>query len=106
MTNEILGTGELELSVDVTVNGDCSQADYPVLLTFGTRSGGKENCNGQRNATEVILPSEDTVSPGETEVTLSPGETVTFSIPTMSVSLGPGEEYCYIVSLDEVPGKY
>lgn len=95
-----------ELSVDVTVNDDCSKAKYPVLVTFGTISGG--NCTGQRNATEVLLSSEGTdarLSPEETEFYLSPGQTATFFVNRFT-SPGSDVEYCYIVSLDGIPGKY
>ena len=78
------------MSVNVTVNDNCSEPEYSVLVTFGTRPKGGD-CNGERNASEERL---------------SPGQTATFSVLTTSLSLGSGEEYCCIVILDGVPGKY
>ena len=76
------------LSVNVTVNSDCPEEES-VTVTFGTRPVGDDGCNGQRNVTKD----------------LSPGKTATFSVNTESVSLGDGEEYCYIVHIDGVVGE-
>ena len=82
------------LSVTVIVNGACEDGEYPVTVMFGTvprtSSGG---CNIQRNVSG--------------QVPLRPGQPpTTFPVETSSITLGPDEEYCYIVFLRGVPGIY
>ena len=74
-----------KLGVRMTVNGDCPQTEYPVLVTFGSKPVGTDRCVGQENVTRCPL---------------SPGDLVSFSISSDHVSLGDGEVYCYFVSLN------
>lgn len=78
------------LLVNVTVNSDCPEAKYSVIVSFGATSTGINGCRGQKNVTADPL---------------SPGETASFSELTTSLSLGPGEKYCFIVIVDGVIGK-
>ena len=78
-----------KLGVRVTVNGDCPETEYPVVVTFGSRSVGADGCVGQENMTN----------------SLSPGQSTTISLNIDSVCLRPNEEYCYIVSLNGAPGE-
>ena len=71
------------------VNGDCPEAMYPVLVTFGSRPVGASDCVGRENMTN----------------SLSPGQSTTISLNINSVCLRPNEEYCYIVSLNGAPGE-
>ena len=84
-----LGFGPKNLSVNVTVNGDCPNRAYKVLVLFGTRRVGTDGCNGHKDI----------------ERELSPGQSAIFSVDTETVSLGDGEEYCYIVHIDGVVGE-
>ena len=82
---EMLGSGAQLLSVTVSVNELCAlDAEYPVLVSFGTRSltGNGSDCEGQVNTTVL---------------TMSPGDSVTFSVAADTVSLEENEEYCYII---------
>ena len=74
-----------KLGVRVTVDDDCPEAEYPVLVTFGSKAVGTDRCVGQENVTRCPL---------------SPGDLVSFSISSGHVSLGDGEVYCYFVSLN------
>ena len=84
---EVLGPDTLRLHM--TVNGDCPAAEYPVLVTFGSKPVGASDCVGQENVTN----------------SLSPGQSTTISLNINSVCLRPNEEYCYIVSLNGAPGE-
>ena len=81
-----------ELRVDVT-DAACPETPngYNVRVTFGARPVETTSCVSQKNVTAAS--------------TVRSGETVQFSVDAESVSLEPGEEYCYIVSLDGVPGE-
>ena len=61
------------------VNGGCSQTEYFIVVTFGTMNS-SEICEGQQNITKGPL---------------FPGETVFVLVKTNSISIEPGEEYCY-----------
>ena len=70
----------------MTVNSGCPEAKYPVLVTFGSKPEGADECNGQKNMTNESL---------------YPGEPATFSVHIDSISKGDDEKYCYIVSRSE-----
>jgi hypothetical protein len=71
--------GQDLLEVEVEVNGGCSQTEYFIVVTFGTMNS-SEICKGQQNITKGPL---------------FPGETVFVLVKTNSISIEPGEEYCY-----------
>ena len=87
MEEEVLRSDTLRLNM--TVNGDCPETEYSVLVTFGSKPVGAGDCVGRENVTN----------------SLSPGEFTTISLNIDSVCLRPNEEYCYIVSLNEAPGE-
>ena len=74
----------------LTVNNGCPMR-CPVVVSFGTEpAAGGGSCDPQaKDSTE----------------SLSPGDTATFSVDADSVSRGPGERYCYLVTLCENIGK-
>ena len=73
MEEGILRADKLELRVCVTVNGDCPETEYPVLVTFGSKPVGASDCVGQENVTRCPL---------------SPGDLVSFSITSGHVFSG------------------
>ena len=87
LEEEVLGPDTLKLNM--TVNGDCPVAEYPVLVTFGSRPVETDGCVGRENVTN----------------SLSPGQSITILLNIDSVCLRPNEEYCYIVSLNGAPGE-
>ena len=87
MEEEVLGSDILRLNM--TVNGDCPAAEYPVLVTFGSRPVGASDCVGRENVTN----------------SLSPGLSTIISLNINSICLRLNEEYCYTVSLNGAPGE-
>ena len=79
------------LRVTLKINDACQRAKYLVTVTFGTRplagSTSADSCAGVKNVTKDPL---------------SPGETASFSLDSGSISLRPGEDYCYFVSFNQV----
>ena len=73
------GGEEDTLSLSVTVNRVCEATE--VLVKFGVVSA-VEDCAGQQEIRKEPPPGDPTV----------------FSVETKQISLGKGEEYCYIVS--------
>jgi hypothetical protein len=79
-------------NVVVRRNAYCPESLSPVLVTFGsTRAVAGGQCEGQQNATEMVISSGDSAS---------------FHVSAGDISLGPGETICFIVSLDGVPVIY
>ena len=78
------------LSVTVMVNPLCTETEYPVLVTFGAQVISSDTCEGQENATLMLL---------------SPGESATFSVDRDTVTLRDNEEYCYIISINGEAGE-
>ncbi|CAI8002963.1 hypothetical protein GBAR_LOCUS3515 [Geodia barretti] len=73
------------LVVVVRLNRLCPQS--PVLVTFGSRVVAGGQCQGQKNATEMVIIS---------------GASASFYINTSNISLGTDETYCFLVSVDGV----
>ena len=82
-------TTQFLLIVTVRRNGLCPETKSPVLVTFGTRAAAGGECEIQQKATEM---------------TISSGDSASFYGDTASITLGPDETICFIVSLDGVPG--
>ena len=79
-------------NVVVRRNAYCPESLSPVLVTFGsTRAVAGGQCEGQQNATEMVISSGDSAS-----FHVSAGDIIL---------LGPGETICFIVSLNGVPGE-
>ena len=77
------------LVVVVRLNRLCPQS--PVLVTFGSRAVAGGQCQGQKNATEMVIIS---------------GASASFYINTSNISLGTDETYCFLVSIDGVVGEF
>ena len=77
------------LVVVVRLNRLCPQS--PVLVTFGSRVVAGGQCQGQKNATEMVIIS---------------GASASFYINTSNISLGTDETYCFLVSVDGVVGEF
>ena len=90
IVENIMLEDDTPLSVTVTVNEDCPNDKYTVMVGFGTRPKGGGDCDIQREATS--------------KPPLSPGESTTFSVEVSSVFRGVDEKYCYIIKLDGKPG--
>ena len=77
---------QLILIVKVMRNRFCRETHSPVLVTFG--AGG--DCQGQKNATEMVIAS---------------GTSASFYVDAATIVLEQDEIICFIVSLDGVPGE-
>ncbi|CAI8044944.1 hypothetical protein GBAR_LOCUS24880, partial [Geodia barretti] len=82
---------QLLFVVTVRRNRLCPETKSPVLVTFGTRAVTGGECEIQQKATEM---------------TISSGDSASFYVDAASMSLGPDETICFIVSLDGLPGIY
>ena len=89
-TSLILNT-QLLLIVTIRRNSLCPETDSPVLVTFGARPVAGGECEGQQNATEMVILSGDSES---------------FYVEASTISLQSDDIICFIVSLDGVPCKY
>jgi hypothetical protein len=87
--HDLMLTTQFLLIVTVRRNILCPETKSPVLVTFGTRAVAGGECEIQQKATEM---------------TISSGDSASFYGDTASISLGPDETICFIVSLDGVPG--
>ena len=90
IVENIMLEDDTPLSMTVTVNEDCPNDKYSVMVKFGTRPKGGGDCDIQREATS--------------KPPLSPGESTTFSVEVSSVFRGVDEKYCYIIKLDGKTG--
>ena len=80
------------LIVVVRMNQLCLDTKSQVLVTFGsTKSLAGGQCEGQKNATEMVI---------------SPGAAASFHVNTSTISLGADETYCFVVSVDGVVGEF
>ena len=89
LEKDLMLTTQLLLIVTVRKNALCPETKSPVLVTFGTRAVAGGECEIQQKATEMTIPS---------------GNSASFYVDAVSISLGPDETICFIVSLDGVPG--
>ena len=86
----LIVNSQLLLVVSVTRNRLCQETKSPVLVTFGsTKSMAGGQCEGQKNATEMVISS---------------GATASFHVNAADISLASDETICYTASLDGVPG--
>ena len=82
---------ELVLVVNVRANARCPvTVGSLTMVTFGATSVTGGDCDGQWNSTEMIISS---------------GESVSFYADTDTISLTSDETFCFIVSIDRVPGE-
>ena len=82
---------QLVLIVNVRANARCPvTAGSLTMVTFGATSVAGGDCDGQWNSTEMIISS---------------GESVSFYADTDTISLTSDETFCFIVSVDRVPGE-
>ena len=81
---------ELLLIVTVRRNRLCPETQSPVLVTFGVRAETGGECEGQQNATHMVISSGDSAS---------------FFVNAADILLGSNEIVCFTISLDGVPGQ-
>ena len=86
--NDLMLTTQLLLIVTVRKNALCPETKSPILVTFETRALTRGECEIQQKATEM---------------TISSGNSASFCVDAASITLGPDETICFIVSLDGVP---
>ena len=86
--NDLMLTTELLLIVTVRKNALCPETKSPILVTFETRALTRGECEIQQKATEM---------------TISSGNSASFCVDAASITLGPDETICFIISLDGVP---
>ena len=84
----LIVNGELLLIVTVRRNRLCPETQSPVLVTFGARAETGGDCEGQQNATHMVISSGDSAS---------------FFVNSATISLNSNDIICFIVSLDGVP---
>ncbi|CAI8013188.1 hypothetical protein GBAR_LOCUS8398 [Geodia barretti] len=81
---DLMLTTQLLLIVTVRKNALCPETKSPVLVTFGTRAVTGGECEIQQKATEMIISS---------------GNSASFCVDAASITLGPDETICFIISL-------
>ena len=82
---------KLLLIVTVRKNAQCPEADSSVMVTFGAGPVAGGDCEEQWNSTEE---------------TVSSGDSASFHVDTANIFLTSNEIYCFVVSLDGVPGEW
>ena len=79
------------LVVNVRANARCPETTGSLMMvTFGATSVAGGDCDSQSNSSEMIISS---------------GESVSFYADTDTISLTSDETFCFIVSVDKVPGE-